>query len=207
MYKVISTFEEIISLYTASYANGLEEELDYFRELGKSTDKSAVGIANMLLMGSHQRYLNFANAKTFRDEAVRKLAESKLWDQQFSDFESLYAEVCNVIEGIPYIKDLVKYDVSKRLGVMFVPEVLPKDYVYIQSGAKIGAKKLLGKNFDDVKCVPISYFEPFFPNLSSVHIENILCIMKDYFSLGTVSPFQDEKQVICKFDNDSCNEC
>ena len=203
MRKVITTFEEVIEVYSQRYASGLNKELGYFRELGKLTDMNAEKISMDLVNGSHQRYLNFPAAIAYRDEAVRKLAEAKLWDKNFSDFESLYDAVCEVMKGIPYIKDLVKYDVSKRLSVMLTPEVAPESFVYIQNGAKVGAKKLLGKSLDDVKRLPKSCFELFFPNLSSVHIENILCIMKDYFTLEGVSIHEDEKIEICYFDYDN----
>ena len=205
--KVITTFEDVIKVYSQCYASGLSKELDYFRELGKLTDMDAEKIAMDLVAGSHQRYLNFSTAVNYRDEAVRKLAEAKLWDKNFSNFESLYDAVCEVMKDIPYIKDLVKYDVAKRIGVMLIPEVAPESFVYIQNGAKVGAKNLLGKNFDDVKKLPKSCFESFFPNLSSVHIENILCIMKDYFTPKGVFIHEDEKLEICDFDCDSLKEC
>ena len=107
-HKVISTFEGVITVYNNSYASGLKKELDHYRQLSKMPNKDAEDIAKELLTGSHQRYLNFTQAKPFKDEAVRKLAEAKLWNKNFSDFESLYDAVCEVIEGIPYIKDLVK---------------------------------------------------------------------------------------------------
>lgn len=205
--EAINTFEDAIKVYFQYYASGLNNELNYFRKIAKMTDMSAEKIAMTLVAGSHQRYLSFATAITYRDEAVRKLAEAKLWDKNFSDFESLYDAVCDVIKGIPYIKDLVKYDISKRVGVMLTPEVAPEKFVYIQNGAKKGAENLLGKSFDDVKMLPKNSFEPFFPNLSSVHIENILCIMKDYFSLERVFIREDDKLVICDFDYDSVKEC
>lgn len=209
IHKAISTFEGVIKEYNQSYAGGLKKELDHYRQLSKMANKNAEEIAKELLTGSHQRYLNFAAAMSYRDEAIRRLSQAKLWDKNFSDFESLYDAVCDVIGGIPYIKDLVKYDVTKRLGVMFTPEITPKDYVYIQNGAKTGAEKLLGANFDDVNRVPISRLEPFFPNLSSVDIENILCIMKDYFSFESVCIQQDVKVILCDcdFDYDCLKDC
>ena len=202
IHKAISTFEGVIKEYNQSYAGGLKKELDHYRQLSKIANVNAEKIAKELLTGSHQRYLNFSQAKAFKDQAARKLAEAKLWDKSFPDFESLYDAVCDTIEGIPYIKDLVKYDVTKRLGVMFTPEIAPKDYVYIQNGAKIGAEKLLGASFDGVRCIPRSRLEPFFPDLSSVDIENILCIMKDYFCLEAVCMQQSDVVVLCDCDFD-----
>lgn len=209
IHKTISTFGEVINVYNQYSAGRLKKELDHYRQLSKKANKDAEGIAEELLTGLHQRYLNFSQAKVFKDEAAQRLAEAKLWDKSFSDFESLYDAVCDTIEGIPYIKDLVKYDVTKRLGVMLTPEIAPKDYVYIQNGAKIGAEKLLGISLDGVKRIPRSRLEPFFPDLSSADIENILCIMKDYFCLETVCIQQGDKLVLCDcdFDNDCLKDC
>ncbi len=201
-HKVISTFEDAIKLYNQVYASGLKKELDHYRQLSKMPIKNAEEIATKLLTGSHQRYLNFTQAKAFKDEAVQKLAKAKLWDKTFSDFESLYDAVCDTIKDIPYIKDLVKYDVTKRLGVMFTPEIAPKDFVYIQNGAKIGAEKLLGVSLKDEKRIHKSRLEPLFSNLSAVDIENILCIMKDYFGLEAVCIQQGDKVVLCDYDFD-----
>lgn len=209
IHKTISTFGDVINVYNQSSAGKLKKELDHYRQLSKIANKGAEEIAEELLTGSHQRYLNFAAAMSYRDEAIRRLAQAKLWDKNFSDFESLYDAVCGVIGGIPYIKDLVKYDVTKRLGAMFTPEITPKDYVYIQNGARTGAEKLLGADFKGVNRVPKSHFEPFFPNLSSVDIENILCVMKDYFRFESVCIQQDVKVILCDcdFDYDCLKDC
>lgn len=199
---VISSFSDMLSVYQKYCSQGLENELNFFRKLIQSNNISDTKIAEALLSGSHQRYLNFKTAIKHRDNAKLKLAEAKLWDQQFKDFEELYASVCDVLRDIPYIKNLVKYDVAKRMAVMFQPEILPDKNVYIQNGAKIGAEKLLGRILNDESSIDRKIFIQFFGNLPAVHIENILCIMKDCLALKTVIEGSEKEFRFCDFDYD-----
>ena len=195
-----STFEEMVSVYKQTGVIGLEAELDFFRVLGLRNDVSNFVQAEALLTGAHQRYFNFRNAKPYKEAAIQKLAVTRPWNRTFGDFESLHTYICEELESIPYIQDLAKYDVAKRLGAMLTSEVLPRDFVYVQNGAKIGAEKLLGRSIlNGIIRLDIAEFAPFMGNLPAVHIENLLCIMKDYFVTGGVTPCDKKKLTPCVF--------
>lgn len=194
------TFEEMIAVYLQSGFIGLDAELDFFRKLGANRDVPDVIKAEAVLTGYHQRYLNFRNARPFKDIAIKRLALSKLWNKSFANFEMLYDATSDILKNISYIKDITKYDVAKRIGVMLLNEVQPQKYVYIQNGAKIGAEALLGRfiSKDDFR-LNIEEFTPYLTDLSATHIENILCIMKDYFVAEGIVSCEAKRFNICVF--------
>ena len=195
-----STFEEMIAIYLQSGFIGLEAELDFFRKLGAKSDVSDAIKAEAVLTGYHQRYLNFRNAKPFKNVAMARLASSQLWNKSFVNFEMLYDAVSDILKNISYIKDITKYDIAKRIGAMLVNEIQPQKFVYIQNGAKIGAEALLGRSIsNDNFRLSVEKFIPYFRDLSATHIENILCIMKDYFVAEGIKPCETDKFNICIF--------
>ena len=198
-----SSIEEMLDVYYKTGALALDLELQFFRQLAASDSADEYTKAEALLTGSHQRYLNFAQAQRFKKEAIERLANAQLWDGAFDDFENLHATVCDVLKEIPYIKDLAKYDVAKRLGVMLSSEILPKKYVYIQNGTRSGASAVLGEPIDKTTYrLSKERFAPFFGDMPAVHIENILCIMKDYFVAGGIAPCENKEFKPCCFNYD-----
>lgn len=198
-----SSIEEMVDVYYKTGALALDHELKFFRQLAYSDSADEYTKAEALLTGSHQQYLNYARAQMFKQKAIERLANAQLWNGTFDDFESLYVAVCDLLEGIPYIKELAKYDVAKRLGAMLSSEILPQNYVYIQNGAKRGAEAILGeprKKTDHY--LPKERFTPFFGDMPAVHIENILCIMKDYFVAGGITPCENKEFKPCCFNYD-----
>lgn len=195
-----STFEEMIAVYLQSGFIGLEAELDFFRKLGAKNDVSDAIKAEAVLTGYHQRYLNFGKAKPFKDVAMARLVSSQLWNKSFVNFEMLYDAVSDSLKNISYIKDITKYDVAKRIGAMLGNEIQPQKFVYIQNGAKIGAEALLEKSISkDVFRLSVEEFTPYFRSLSATHIENILCIMKDYFVAEGIQSCETDKFNVCIF--------
>lgn len=195
-----STFEEMIAVYLQSGFIGLEAELDFFRKLGAKSDVSDAIKAEAVLTGYHQRYLNFRNTKPFKNVAMARLASSQLWNKSFVNFEMLYDAVSDSLKNISYIKDITKYDVAKRIGAMLENEIQPQKFVYIQNGAKIGAEALLEKSISkDIFRLSVEEFTPYFRSLSATHIENILCIMKDYFVAEGIKSCETDKFNVCIF--------
>lgn len=104
----------------------------------------------------------------------------------FSDFEELYDFVKQLIGPISGIGPLTVYDTARRIGYLMDKPILPRQYVYLAAGAAVGAKALLG--CPKVKFrEPISSFTPYFGTLTSVFIEDMLCIFKDVFVSGVAS--------------------
>ena len=71
--------------------------------------------------------------------------------------------------------------------------------IYLQSEF-IGAEALLGRSIsnDDFR-LSVEEFIPYFRDLSATHIENILCIMKDYFVAQGITPCEAKRFNICVF--------
>lgn len=198
-----SSFEEIVAVYYKTGAKTLNAELDFFRELAKADNIDASIKAQALLTGSHERYLNFRHSSVHKNNAINALVKAQPWTNSYEDFECLYADVCKILTDIPYIKDLVKYDVAKRIGVMLTPQTLPEKYVYIHNGTKLGASRLLGRALDiNASQLKRDEFIPYFGDMSALHIENILCIMKDYFITGGIEPCESKKFSPCYFNYD-----
>ena len=191
-----STFEEMIAVYLQSGFIGLEAELDFFRKLGAKNDVSDAIKAEAVLTGYHQRYLNFGKAKPFKDVAMARLVSSQLWNKSFVNFEMLYDAVSDSLKNISYIKDITKYDVAKRIGAMLGNEIQPQKFVYIQNGAEALLEKSISK---DVFRLSVEEFTPYFRSLSATHIENILCIMKDYFVAEGIQSCETDKFNVCIF--------
>ena len=123
---------------------------------------------------------------------------NKLFDG-FADFEQLYDFVASVISGIAGIGSLTVYDTAKRIGHLFNEPIYPKQYVYLSEGAMDGATVLLGTNILNFR-EPASLFEPFFGDLPSIFVEDVLCIFKGSFdSLSRVKTTDVVKHGSCIF--------
>ena len=72
----------------------------------------------------------------------------------------------------------------------------PVKYVYACKGAQTGGERLLGRKIG--KKTSKIEFDPYFPALSAMHIENILCIMKEFFILGGIDTSQEKNFSECK---------
>ena len=140
-----------------------------------------------IIKGPHQRRMTLKCANA----ALGALTSSGILQKSYNNFDDLYTEVHRVLIGIPGVGNLTCYDVALRVGRYFTPWLVPFDYVYVAQGALVGARKLLGtkivkKNLIDGVKLPASLFASLFPGIPSAHIEDMLCIYKDYFVQGGV---------------------
>lgn len=195
----IEDYASVLSIYKERKQIGLLCELKICKlvsDVNKFSDKERAEIA---LMGSHQRHLNIHARCMARDLAIEKLAKSHLWNNQYSTFEKLYDDVCEVLDGVSHIRFITKYDVAKRIGIMIKPEVTPFNYVYLHAGALDGAKRLLNKHIDQGQIrMDSQVFAKYFGDLSPLFVEDLLCTMKDYFVNGNiVYPQSDKKSSGC----------
>ncbi|MBO5703483.1 MAG: hypothetical protein J6R91_02765 [Bacteroidaceae bacterium] len=136
----------------------------------------AVNAAVAALLESEVMLANLHQYKPF--------VSGKQFVKGFVDFEELYDFVCSVIGKINGIGPLTVYDTAKRIGHLLTPAIYPKQYVYLAAGALEGAKMLLGDKKLKFR-EPIKRFEPYFGTLGSLYIEDILCIYKADFVLGS----------------------
>ena len=99
----------------------------------------------------------------------------------FATFEDLHTEIKNVFAGIRFAQGpLTVYDTAVLLGQLVCPTLEPTDLIYLNAGAYKGAEILLGKgNVNSI--MSTSVFADLFPSLTSVGIEDILCIYKGLF--------------------------
>lgn len=194
MKRKFSTFEELAGFYDAELQQPLLRELAICRAAANSNlDESKK--AEILLMGGHQWHLNIHPEA--KGNIIKKLAASRLWERSYSDFETVYQNVVDVIGDMPYAGALTVYDVAKRIGHCCGVE--PERFVYLHSGAGKGTKKLLGINRLNDNKLPVDEFQKYFPAMSALHIENMLCIFKSYFKKGAVDNDVEENLKRCCF--------
>ena len=132
---------------------------------------------------------NLLNSTFVNEKGVSApLVDGGLLNATFSDFEELYDFVRGVIGGVKGIGPLTVYDTAKRIGHLYPTPIYPKQYVYLAAGALDGAKALLGRS--DLKFrEPVCLFTPYFGSLSSIFVEDILCIFKDDFAGLSTAPY------------------
>ena len=170
----------------------IKEDTSKMEAISKEVDSGEAVNLDLLKMCVKNRHFDFLHLRReekipFVNRIAQKLLDEGVLDKKYVDFESLYQEVERLIGSEKNVGLLMLYDISRMIGYALQPQVLPKDFVYLQSGAKIGAKRLLGLNRLGRK-LPVEVFKRFFPNEDSQHIEDILCIYKDAFKDGVFIP-------------------
>ncbi len=131
------------------------------------------------IKGGHQWCLPNVNI----DNAVKALRQFD-FNKSYKDFEELYNCIYELLGTIPRVRGrLTLYDIARRIGHVLNNQVSPNEYVYIARGARSGAKYVLSiqRMANKVFRLPITSFQSLFPNISSMDIEDILCI---YFHEG-----------------------
>jgi hypothetical protein len=157
---------------------GVMAEIDAVKNLYQQKGKTDE-VLRACIKGGHQWCL--PNARI--DEAVIALRQFD-FNMKFNNFEEVYDSVKKLIGQIPNVRGwLTLYDTTRRLAYLLNPSIIPNDYVYVARGARDGAKYVLGINRinSDVFRLPIADFQKLFPGISSMEIEDILCI---YFHEG-----------------------
>ena len=140
-----------------------------YQEKGKTDE-----VLRACIKGGHQWCL----PNTRIDEAVIALRQFD-FNKKFDNFEEVYDCVKKLMGQIPRVCGwLTLYDTTRRLAYLLNPSIIPKDYVYVARGARDGAKYVLGitRMKSDVFRLPIADFQKLFPGISSMEIEDILCI-------------------------------
>lgn len=154
---------------------------------GWQPPSAANGIPPYIVKGPHQRRMTRACLEKTLD--ILDSNKSSILNHQHRNFEELYNTVREEIIEIRGIGNLTVYDICMELGRYYTPWIMPKDYVYVAQGALVGARKLLGKAcvakyLEDGVRLPITLFSNLFPNIPAGHIEDMLCVYKEYFAQG-----------------------
>ena len=175
---LINDVKKAIADYKSGTCPGMMNEMNAVKNLYQQVGWNDE-VRRACVKGGHQRCL--PNARI--DDAVIALRQFNITNN-YTDFEELYDAVEKLLGGIPRVCGrLTLYDTARRLGHLLQPPVYPSKYVYISRGALNGAKYVLSpsKIKDDVFRLPISDFLPLFSGITSMEIEDILCI---YFHEG-----------------------
>ncbi|MCH5242611.1 MAG: hypothetical protein J1F67_09355 [Muribaculaceae bacterium] len=174
--RKFDSLDELVDFYINNITLPLKKELEETKEIILFPENKDQEKARALLRNAHQKHLIWR--KEAYDKVVSKLMDAKHWNNNYKDFEDLYENVEETIHNFKYVGDLTVFDVAKRIGNAI--GIQPKEFVYLSRGAKQGAEILLGERIKE-KRLPVEKFRKYFPSLSPIHIENILCIMKEYF--------------------------
>ena len=195
----IHNLSDVINAYTAQKViNGKLQDIGGRRDMTTeleimkavlSSSLSDSQKAEMIVVGGHQHRLQCTKAAAAKTLLVKTMEKGKLWKNSYTGktFEDLYDDIENLLKtnNCTYAGKITKYDFAKRIGV-FV-NCLPNSFVYLHSGALIGAQRLLGVfNLKEGK-YPIGLFSKYFSSLNAMEIEDILCVFHNIYDCGGVT--------------------
>lgn len=196
-----STLADAIKAYNDECKQAQVRELilakEIFARLGNGFTEAE--LAEYLLCGSHQWPFRMPCNQQKRANAISALVTAKLWNRQYKDFEDLHNTVIREIGSCKGVGLLTRYDIAKKMSGIFNPPVYP-DKVYLQSGALKGTFILTGdaKYTKAPQLEKVESFDPYLTGLSSIDIENFLCIFKSVLVKGGVNPTIPLKPFCCE---------
>lgn len=178
-----------------NYKNYRDSYYDTWIEFCKSQTnlKDATRVAALCLNHENKRHPHQCRIpQNSLDELHIYLRARKKKIQESKNFDELFGLVDSA--NIFMIGDLTKYDVAHRIGEYL--GVYP-DKVFIHSGTKIGAERLIGEI--KTRTISVNQLPKIFLDnkLSCAEIEDILCIYKDHFILKHVSPIIQNIKTRC----------
>lgn len=188
--------EPIVSSYLKKQVNGnLENTFDVLRDIQnnylQTNDNDDLRyLLALCLRCRHGWRMPWNSTK----EAVDRLIAKNVLNMHFTDFESLYDYLKQLLDDISFVRgDLTLYDTVVNIGQLLKPIVAPHAYVYLAAGAREGAGYIFGKRNVKRK-MSTGDFSTLLPGVSNIDIENMLCIYKSLFkklSEGhTLSPLE-----------------
>lgn len=165
-----------------------------FRKFMSDSTKSDAEKAKKLILGHHQWYFpNFHKAEY--GKLLNEVELIKPWNKSYShckNFEDLYKDVEKWLKRM-WIGQLTIYDVALRIAVCLnVPHLYPKYFVYIHAKPLTAYKDLVNRGIIKTKnplkhdgTVPFEDLSPFFPGLTAIEIEDILCYIAKKMNIPT----------------------
>lgn len=167
----------IVDSYVSKSVNhGFNELRKIFRKYQETKDINDLRyLLALCLRCRHGRRMPWKDT----ENAVNILLDNNILCKTFNNFEDLYDEVRRLLEDIHFVRGrLTLYDTAINIGQLLTPIVEPKDFVYLAAGAREGAGYVIGKKNVDWR-VEKDIFGNLFLELSSIDIENVLCIYKN----------------------------
>jgi hypothetical protein len=194
----IDTLKRIIASYKGGgEVQNLKKELCYYNgfELNKAIDDAVFGryIGDDGLQYFNAHYKHFFKVDDYKKwhvitlliEARSKLLSAEEEMKKCNSFLSLYNLVEKTV-NVKGLKELFWYDCSLRIGnsKMFEPKkyLMPVD-VFIQHGAKEGARSLfnedfIGERYVNIKKFKVKELDDCFNDMNPYLIESFLCVKK-----------------------------
>ena len=181
------------------------------RQLSKGCIKPK--LLRNIIVGGHQhrlpyhKYVNFTKFKKNIKDALVK--PKSIFSCSFGNFEELYDELEKRLiqsngKKIKGIGQLTLYDMAVRIGyIMPSGPIMPHDYLYLQCGALKGYQNLQFYNptlslplINKEGRYPISMFGGVFHGLTSMFIEDFLCVYhNDFASLSSLTISMIQKKL------------
>jgi len=123
------------------------------------------------------------NGKTYSHQSLvprdaKQIAGRRIRRLELRDvtrFDEIFERVEAAIGSIRGVGELTVYDVAARIGASLG---LMPDRVYLQSGARVGARIVLGRPIRE-RSLPADAFPTELQRLAAWQIEDVLCIYKD----------------------------
>lgn len=200
-----STLAEAIKAYNDECKAAQELELAVakaiYARLGNGFTEEE--LAEYLLCGPHQWPFRMKCNQKKRADAITALVTAKLWNGQYKDFEDLNDTVMREVGSCTGVGLLTRYDIAKKLSGIFDDSIRPNEKVYLQSGALKGAFNLTGNaeytKKHQVKEDTTLLQDLLHEKMSSIDIENFLCIFKSVLVKGGVDPNIPFVPFCCEF--------
>jgi hypothetical protein len=166
------TPSEIASDYIRNYRACARAELDEYRKLPSLRDAIMHASRCHRLPSGKRHSHQYRIPRSVLLAVEQKLQSLRRRLSQAESFEALHAEIEHEIGGLRGIGPLTVYDIAHRIGSFLR---LKPAYVYLHSGAGIGARMLgfTGTTLDP-RSLPSA-----FSRLTPDEIEDCLCIYKD----------------------------
>lgn len=122
------------------YASHAAVALDTFLSSLHTLEQQVYGHPEPPKIHDHQK--KFGVAKHIPE--AYKVLSTVDFSNHADDFETLYTFIKDTLKDVKGLGNLAYYDMALRIGWNLPRRVTPRAYVYLHSGAKTGAKLILG---------------------------------------------------------------
>lgn len=181
-----ASLQQLVTYYEKGPGVNFDSRFQVYQQFFASNIYSDLIKAEIALIGAHQARLNDIHGqRKYAQDAIRKLANAKLWTNKYACFQNIYDDVARILKGIKHVKGLAIYDCALRISSCSAG-CRPNE-VYLNAGAWKGACALLGQSNVTPKMSPQAFPVPLC-NIVADHIEDFLCIYKDLLTYGGIKP-------------------
>lgn len=169
---------KLVSEYQSSHGQNLEKSYEYYKNSNSLKEAIKLAFQSKNCRGKVHNHQRRIGKEKLNQAAKIALEYFDTQCPQFSDFDDIYSwvEKIAIDERVKKIGVLARYDISLRIAAHCGIKV---DKVYCHAGTTKGAKALGLDVKNGDKLEPSCFPKPL-QTLSADHIENFLCIYKDY---------------------------